>query len=568
MNNKYTVGDLFAGAGGLSKAFEQAGAKVIWANDVDKNACQLYKENFNDVCLVEGDIKDIDVEEIPKIDILLGGLPYQYFSVKDNQSQNLFFEIIRILKIKKPRAFLLESTKGLISHDNGKTFKSIMELLQNQGYFVKSEALNSIEHGNIPHSRELVYIVGFRREEEDKLFEFPKKIELKLKVNDFLDTNEEKAEKYYCKNLKYYQRYYSKFREFITRKDMVYQLNTVFKNNERVQVLKEYNYCCTLSRYSSPLINDGFDVRKLTPNEWFKFRGFSKIKISSSVSETELYNLATICSSITVAERIARNIIEAMDLKEFLRDNEINLNTVCEFKYHRSTLYEFVENCKLSRRINLSKFNIDKENKLTDYQQKMTIGNQLIKEGESSSKIGDKEFETNRLIEELSRIKHGKDHAYIFHKYIAKALGVIFEKDLSRVRCEMKMDEGRKRPDIIFDNSATNGFFYELNKKYDIKCRQIVIECKNYSSTPSNKEVDQLLGRFNSYIGNFGILICRKIKNKTSLISRCKDAMNKGQGHVIVLCDKDILNLLKLKKINDEIGINNYMRGSFDELII
>lgn len=568
MNNKYTVGDLFAGAGGLSKAFEQAGTKVLWANDIDKNACQLYRENFNDVCLIEGDIKDIEVEKIPKIDILVGGFPGQSFSVKDNQRESLFFEIIRILKIKKPRVFLLENTKGLMSHDNGKTFKVIMELLQNQGYFVKSEACNSIEHGNIPHSREVTYIVGFRREEEYKLFAFPKKIELNLKVNDFFDINEEKAEKYYCKNLKYYQRYYSKFQEFITRKDMVYQLNTLFKNNERVQVLKEYNYCCTLSRYSSPLINDGFGIRKLTPNEWFKFRGFFKIKISSLVSETELYNLATTCSSITVVERIAKNIIRAMELKEFLHDNEINLNTVCEFKYHRNTLYEFVENCDLSRRISLSKFNINNENELTDYQQQITIENQFIKEGESSSKIGDKEFELNRLIEELSRIKDGKDHAYIFHKYIAKALGLIFEGDLSRARCEVKMDEGRKRPDIIFDNSATNGFFYELNKKYDIKCRQIVIECKNYASTPSNQEVDQLLGRFNSYIGNFGILVCRKIKDRNSLISRCKDAMNKGQGHVIVLCDKDILNLLKLKKVNDEIGINNYMRGNFDELII
>lgn len=246
--------------------------------------------------------------------------------------------------------------------------------------------------------------------------------------------------------------------------------------------------------------------------------------------------------------------------------NEIDKNACQLYRENFSDIYLVEDDIKNGEAHQIP--DIDNENKLMDSQQQMVIEKHLIKEDESSSKIGNVEFTINRLIEEISRIKPGKGHANMFHKYIAKVLEFIFEGDLSRPRCEVKMDEGRKRLDIIFDNSATNGFFYELNKKYDIKCRQIVMECKNYSTTPSNQEVDQLLGRFNNYIGNFGILACRDIKDKARLISRCKDAMYNGKGHVIVLGDKDILNLLNLKKVNDEVGINNYMRGRFDELII
>ena len=81
LNKKYTVIDLFAGAGGLSKAFLEAGAEIIWANELDKNACDLYRKNFNEVYLVEGDLKNIKSEDIPEFDFLIGGIPCQSFSV-------------------------------------------------------------------------------------------------------------------------------------------------------------------------------------------------------------------------------------------------------------------------------------------------------------------------------------------------------------------------------------------------------------------------------------------------------------------------------------------------------
>lgn len=139
MNNKYTVVDLFAGAGGLSKAFQVAGADIVWANEIDEDACNLYRENFNDVYLAEGDIHYIKSEDIPDCDILVGGFSCQPFSVAgkkpefDNIRGNLFYEIIRILKVKKPRVILLENVKGLKSHDSGRTFKIIADELQNEG---------------------------------------------------------------------------------------------------------------------------------------------------------------------------------------------------------------------------------------------------------------------------------------------------------------------------------------------------------------------------------------------------------------------------------------------------
>ena len=109
MENKYTVADMFAGVGGLSKAFQKAGAEIVWANEFDRKACKIYIENFSAVCLVECDIKEVEAESIPSVDILVGGFSGQSFSFSrqrslfDDERGNLFFEILRILKVKKPR---------------------------------------------------------------------------------------------------------------------------------------------------------------------------------------------------------------------------------------------------------------------------------------------------------------------------------------------------------------------------------------------------------------------------------------------------------------------------------
>lgn len=296
MNNKYTVGDLFAGAGGLSNAFQQAGAEIVWANELDRDACNLYRENFSNVCLFECDIKEVKTENIPNIDIIVGGFPFKTFStlkIKNgfhDERGNLFFEFLRILKEKKPKAFLLESVKVLQSHNHDNTFKKITSQLEDEGYYIKYEVLNSIEYGNIPHKKERMYIVGFKDAKDYKMFQFPKKIQLVKEIRDFIDVKQCKEDKYYCKGSKYY----TKFKEFIVRKDMIYELSGGFTTNKKV--LEEYNICPMLKSYMRnteyvPLINDGYDIRRLTPRELFNFQGFFDIQIPTLISEKNCINM-------------------------------------------------------------------------------------------------------------------------------------------------------------------------------------------------------------------------------------------------------------------------------------
>ena len=109
------VGSLFSGIGGIDLGFEQAGFKIVWANDIDAEACKTYRHNFPNTQLVEGDVRDIDPRTLPDIDVLVAGFPCQPFSImgyrrgfKDPRG-NLFFEISRFIDIKRPRVVFLSS---------------------------------------------------------------------------------------------------------------------------------------------------------------------------------------------------------------------------------------------------------------------------------------------------------------------------------------------------------------------------------------------------------------------------------------------------------------------------
>jgi len=161
------VVSLFAGIGGFDLAFEQVGFEVIWANEIDKFACQTYRANFPNHTLIERDIKEIDVKEIPPHDILTAGFPCQPFSHAGKQKGledergNLFLEIIRVLEFHKPSWFLLENVKGLTNKTNKEVFSLILSSLENCGYKVQWKVLNAKDFG-VPQNRERVFIIGNR----------------------------------------------------------------------------------------------------------------------------------------------------------------------------------------------------------------------------------------------------------------------------------------------------------------------------------------------------------------------------------------------------------------------
>jgi len=139
--------------------------RCVWANDVDKWACAVYRRRFGSEEIVEGDIRQVDPSEIPGHDLLTAGFPCQSFSVAgkrrgfNDTRGTLFFEIARVLNEKRPRHFLLENVRGLLSHESGKTFQTVLRVLTDLGYLVQWEVLNS-KHFGVPQNRERIFIVG------------------------------------------------------------------------------------------------------------------------------------------------------------------------------------------------------------------------------------------------------------------------------------------------------------------------------------------------------------------------------------------------------------------------
>lgn len=186
---KYKFIDLFAGIGGFRIAAEQNNLECVFSSEIDKDARAVYKENFNEA--PSGDITKIVASKIPDFDILFAGFPCQPFSYagnklgfEDKARGTLFFDIVRIIKEKKPKMFLLENVKGLRSHDKGRTLNTILEELEDLGYDTHWTILNSLDYG-VPQSRERWYCVGFDKKMN---YKFPEPYNKRTVIKDIIDT--------------------------------------------------------------------------------------------------------------------------------------------------------------------------------------------------------------------------------------------------------------------------------------------------------------------------------------------------------------------------------------------
>lgn len=167
MKNSYKVVSLFSGAGGMDLGFINAGFEVVWANDFFKEATDTYKLNIGDH-VVHGDITQIESSEIPdNPDIIIGGFPCQGFSVAntkrsiEDKRNFLYKEMLRVIRDKKPKFFIAENVKGILSLEKGKVFQMIKSDFENLGYKVDYKLLNAAEYG-VPQTRERVIIMGNR----------------------------------------------------------------------------------------------------------------------------------------------------------------------------------------------------------------------------------------------------------------------------------------------------------------------------------------------------------------------------------------------------------------------
>lgn len=189
--SKLTFIDLFAGIGGIRQGFEDENTRCVFSSEWDKYASLTYKANFGDTPY--GDITKISEKDIPNHDVLLAGFPCQPFSnigkregFAHKTQGTLFFDVLRILREKQPKMFLLENVKGLLTNDKGNTFKVILQELRELGYSVFYDVLDAQNFG-LPQRRERVLIVGFHPMLGISQFTFPKGNKEKRPINSILE---------------------------------------------------------------------------------------------------------------------------------------------------------------------------------------------------------------------------------------------------------------------------------------------------------------------------------------------------------------------------------------------
>ncbi|MBC2607367.1 DNA cytosine methyltransferase [Pelagicoccus albus] len=182
--------DLFAGIGGFRIGLERLGGECVFSSEIDKHAAATYARNFGHA--PAGDITKIGAEEVPDHDLLCGGFPCQPFSVSgkrlgfEDARGTLFFEVMRLVSAKKPKAVFLENVANYVKHQNGETLRRTIDMLESAGYVAKWAVLNASDHG-VPQARKRLYIVGIRNDlDGGKVFAFPEPTSAVVKLKDIL----------------------------------------------------------------------------------------------------------------------------------------------------------------------------------------------------------------------------------------------------------------------------------------------------------------------------------------------------------------------------------------------
>ncbi|MDK2818033.1 MAG: DNA cytosine methyltransferase [Spirochaetota bacterium] len=308
-----TCASFFAGVGGIDLAFEQQGFNTIYANEIEPLACKTYEANF-DLKVDNRDINIVKDNEIPDFDIMLAGFPCQAFSLagyrqgfEDKKGRGtLFFELERIFKIKKPKIIFLENVKNLVGHDNGNTFRAILEKLDKTGYYVKYQVLNAIHYGNIPQNRERIYIIAFKNKKQYQKFEFPNPQELTTKLSDVIDYEKQVDSRYYYTNT---CSFYDKLIEAMTSKNTVYQWRRIYVRENKNTVCPTLTANMGTGGHNVPLVLTDTGIRKLTPKECFRIQGYpTNFVLPEDVANTHLYKQAGNSVVVPVIARIAENI--------------------------------------------------------------------------------------------------------------------------------------------------------------------------------------------------------------------------------------------------------------------
>lgn len=321
LKSQFTFIDLFAGIGGMRLAYENVGGRCVYSKEWNKYSQQTYYANFGEQ--PEGDITKVDAKTIPDHDILVAGFPCQPFSIagvskkislgrktgfEDKTQGTLFFDVCRILKEKRPKAFMLENVKNLKSHDKGRTFKTILESLDELKYKVFFAVLDG--QNFVPQHRERIIIVGFDMERYGDDIEFDFDITPVNPKPVMRDILEKKVDDKYTlsDNLwTYLQNYAAKHRAAgngfgygIAPLDGVSRTISARYHKDGSEIL---------------IAQKGKNPRRLTPRECARLQGFPESFVIP-VSDTQAYRQFGNSVVVPLIENVAKLIVEKIDLLE------------------------------------------------------------------------------------------------------------------------------------------------------------------------------------------------------------------------------------------------------------
>ena len=336
--NKFAIAAFFSGVGGIELGFEQTNKfRVVYANEFDKNANITYRLNFPKTFLDNRDIHIVEPEDIKadSLDVIVGGFPCQAFSIagyrkgfKDERG-DLFFELLRIIQAKKPKAIFIENVKNMVSHDHGKTFKVIKEALTTNGYYIKWKVLNGKDYGNIPQNRERIYIVGFLSKAQFASFSFPDEIKLTSQLSDVIEFNIEQDDYFYYSAEKN-PTFYRELEANIKSSDSIYQWRRQYVRENKSGVVPTLTANMGMGGHNVPLIlTNNKRIRKLTPKETFNVQGYPKsFKLPKEVSNGQLYKQAGNSVVVPLIRRIALKIADSLNIKDKTRNKRLRSNAL------------------------------------------------------------------------------------------------------------------------------------------------------------------------------------------------------------------------------------------------
>ena len=298
---KNRVCSLCSGCGGLDLGFIKSGFNVIWANDMDKYAVESYKANISNN-IIQGDINDIEIAQIPKHNILIAGFPCQPFSIMgegrgfEDTRGSIFFKICEIIDYHKPEIVVLENVGRLLTHKKGETYKIIENELSKRGYNIFKSKLNSSGFG-VPQTRNRLFIVCFKN--QNVKFSFPKEIPVSIRLQDVLQRNVDK--KYYLS-------------EKIKRTILSHGSGGYISKPE-VDLEIARPLCATMGKMhragQDNYVTTELGLRRLTPRECARLQGFNddyNIVTSDFQAYKQFGNAVTVNVAHAVAEEIKRCI--------------------------------------------------------------------------------------------------------------------------------------------------------------------------------------------------------------------------------------------------------------------